>query len=120
MMWRSRFDFPAIELDITPASGPPGTTFLLTGQYNVPYSAVDICISPCSPANYIKTVYADARGALAAFLYSTNSIEPGTYPIQTMDVAERTGESKLTIVGGDAASLSVTPTSGPAGHKVCL
>ncbi len=110
-------DFPAIELAITPASGPPGTTFLLTGQYNVPYSAIDVCISPCSFNNYIKTVYADARGAVAAFLYSTTSIVPGTYPIQTVDVAGRTGESALTIVGEDAASLTVTPTSGPAGTK---
>lgn len=110
-------DFPAIELAITPASGPPGTTFLLTGQYNIPYSAVDICISPCSFSNYIQTVYADAHGALAAFLYSSNTIEPGTYPIQTMDVAERTGEIELTIIGEDAASLSVTPPSGPAGTQ---
>ena len=40
-------DFPAPTATITPAAGPPGTTFLLTGN-KTPYGWVDICFSPCS------------------------------------------------------------------------
>lgn len=108
-------DFPSPTATITPAAGPPGTTFLLTGKYNVPYGWVDICISPCTNNNYIKTVYADAAGDIAAFIYSSASTTPGLYPIQTYNIADRTAETSLTIGTATAPVLDVTPTSGPAG-----
>ncbi len=108
-------DFPSPAATITPASGPPGTTFLLTGKYNTPYGWVDICISPCSQDNYITTVYADAAGDIAAYLIASDDIAPGPYSIQTSDLADRTAETQLTISGATAPSLAVDPTSGPAG-----
>jgi hypothetical protein len=108
-------DFPTPTAAITPAVGPPGTTFLLTGKYNVPYGWVDICISPCTYDNYITTVYADAAGSIAAFLYSSTSIAPGPYAIQTSNLAGRTAESILTISGATQPTLAVTPASGAAG-----
>jgi subtilisin family serine protease len=108
-------DFPAPQAVITPAVGPPGTTFLLTGQYNVPYGAVDICNSPCSDDNYITTVYADASGDIAAFLEASSNIVPGVYPIQTFNIAGRTAETQLTISGATQPQLNVTPPSGPGG-----
>ena len=108
-------DFPSPTAAITPAAGPPGTTFLLTGKYNTPYGWVDICFSPCSPDNYITTVYADAAGDIAAFLDASADIAPGPYLIQTSDLADRTAETQLTITGAADPSLSVDPTSGPAG-----
>lgn len=108
-------DFPQPEAAITPNVGPPGTTFLLTGKYNVPYGWVNICISPCTPNNYITTVYADATGAIAAYLTASTSIAPGDYPIQTYNLAGRTAEALLTISGATQPTLQVTPSSGPAG-----
>jgi hypothetical protein len=109
-------DFPQPEATITPASGPPGTTFLLTGKYNVPYAWVDICISPCTGANnYITTVFADAAGEIAAYLTAAPTIAPGDYPIQTENIAGRSAETLLTITGAVPPSLTVTPSSGPAG-----
>ena len=108
-------DFPSPAATITPASGPAGTTFLLTGKYNVPYGWVDICVSPCTADNYITTVYADAAGDIAAFLYSSTDIAPGPYPIQTYNLADRTAETLLTISGATQPVLEVTPASGPAG-----
>lgn len=67
-------DFPAPIATITPAVGPPGTTFLLTGKFNTPYGWVDICFSPCSLDNYITTVDADAAGDIAAFLEASADI----------------------------------------------
>ncbi|MFO7634472.1 MAG: S8 family serine peptidase [Caldilinea sp.] len=110
-------DFAPVTAAITPSAGPPGTTFLLTGKHNVPYGWVDICISPCSLANYITTVWADAAGDIAAFLYSSESIDPGVYPIQTFNVGGRTAETGLTISDVSPPTLAVTPTSGPAGAK---
>ncbi len=109
-------DFPSPTASVVPTAGPPGTTFLLTGKYNVPYSWVDICESPCTVAsNYITTVYADAAGDIAAYLYSSTSIAPDVYPIQTSNIAGRTAQTSITISGATAPTLSVTPTSGPAG-----
>ena len=108
-------DFPSPAATITPASGPSGTTFLLTGKYNVPYGWVDICVSPCTADNYITTVYADAAGDIAAFLYSSTDIAPGPYPIQTSNLSDRTAETLLTISGATQPVLEVTPASGPAG-----
>ncbi|MCB0147960.1 MAG: hypothetical protein KDE01_09945, partial [Caldilineaceae bacterium] len=108
-------DFPSPTASVAPAAGPPGTTFLLTGKYNVPYSWVDICESPCTFDSYITTVYADAAGDIAAYLYSTTSIAPGVYPIQTYNAADRTAETSITISGAGSPTLSVTPSSGPAG-----
>lgn len=110
-------DFPDVTLTATPNAGPPGTTFLLTGKYNVPYGPIDICISPCSQTNYIKTVYADERGDMAAYLYSQPTIQPGVYPIQTVNFHGRRAETSITIGEGGAATLSVTPNSGPPGTE---
>jgi hypothetical protein len=87
----------------------------LTGKYNVPYGWVDICISPCSFDNYLTTVYADAAGNIAAYLYTSTDIAPGPYPIQTYNLADRTAETMLTVTGATEPVLEVTPTSGPAG-----
>lgn len=110
-------DFPSVTASITPSAGPPGTTFLLTGKYNVPYGWVDICISPCSSATYITTAWADAAGDIAAFLRSSESIAPGVYPIQTYNVGGRTAETALTISGAVQPTLVVTPTSAQAGAE---
>jgi subtilisin family serine protease len=110
-------DFPSVTASITPSAGPPGTTFLLTGKYNVPYGWVDICISPCSNATYITTAWADAAGDIAAFLRSSESIAPGVYPIQTYNVGGRTAETAVTISGAIQPTLVVTPTSAQAGAE---
>jgi subtilisin family serine protease len=110
-------DFPDVTATAIPSSGPPGSKFLLVGQYNVPYGWVDICLDPCNDDNYIKTAYADARGDIAIFLYTTQSIEPGNYPIQTRNGAGRTANTTITILGDATPTLSVTPGSGPAGSK---
>jgi subtilisin family serine protease len=108
-------DFPDVTLESTPTAGPPGTTFVLTGKYNVPYGPVDICIQPCSQDSYIKTVYADDRGEIAAFVYSSATTPPGLYPLQTFNVGGRTAETAITITSGGDATLSVAPTTGAAG-----
>lgn len=110
-------DFPDVTATAIPAAGPPGTKFLLVGQYNVPYGWVDLCLNPCSEENYIKTAYADARGDIALFLYTTNTIDPGVYTIQTSNIAGRTANTTITILGDATSSLTVTPDTGPAGTK---
>ncbi|MEZ4714001.1 MAG: S8 family serine peptidase [Caldilineaceae bacterium] len=108
-------DFPDVTATAIPQSGPAGTTFLITGQYNVPYGWVDLCINPCSTENYISTVYADARGDINAYLHSSDTITPGTYDIQTYNIADRTANVALTITGDSNPSLTVSPPLGPAG-----
>lgn len=110
-------DFPDVTATAIPSAGPPGSKFLLVGQYNVPYGWVDICLDPCNDENYIKTAYADARGDIAIFLYTSDAIEPGAYPIQTVNGAGRTATTSITIVGDATPTLSVTPSTGPAGTK---
>ena len=108
-------DFPEVTLESTPTAGPPGTTFLLTGKYNVPYGPVDICIQPCNQSNYIDTVYADAQGNIAAYVNSSTTTPPGFYPLQTINVGGRIAETAVTITNGGDATLEVAPTSGAAG-----
>ncbi len=110
-------DFPDVTATAIPSSGPPGSKFLLVGQYNVPYGWVDICLDPCNDDNYIKTAYADARGDIAIFLYTSKTIEPGAYVIQTLNGANRTANTTITILGDATPSLAVTPGSGPANSK---
>lgn len=110
-------DFPDVTATALPSSGPPGSKFLLVGQYNVPYGWVDICLDPCNNDNYIKTAYADARGDIAIFLYTSKTIEPGAYVIQTINGAGRAATTTITILGDATPSLTVTPGSGPAGGK---
>lgn len=110
-------DFPDVTATAIPSSGPPGSKFLLVGQYNVPYGWVDICLNPCSNETYIKTAYADARGDIAIFLYTTDTIKPGVYTIQTANLAGRTATTAITILGDATPSLTVTPDTGPAGTK---
>ena len=108
-------DLPTPTATMTPAAGPPGTTFLLTGEYNVPYGWVDVCQGPCTFDSYLGTVYADAAGDIAVLLDTEPDIAPGSYPIRTSDIADRTTDSELVISGAVAPTLSVTPTIGPAG-----
>jgi hypothetical protein len=110
-------DFPDVTLASNPTAGPPGTTFLLTGQYNTPYGLVDICFAPCSEENYLNTVYADASGGVAAYVNTNASLAAGAYPLETSDPYGRTANATITITSGGAATLAVTPTSGPAGTQ---
>ncbi len=110
-------DFPDVTLTPLPAEGVPGTTFLLTGKYNLPYSEVFICDHPCSEATYITSAYADARGDIAVFLYSDATTASGTYPIQAWNVAGRAATTNLTILGEATPTLAVNPARGPAGTK---
>jgi hypothetical protein len=109
-------DLPNPTATSTPPSGPAGSKFLVTGKYDIPYGSVDVCVQPCStPGNYITTVYADARGSIAAFLKTSNDAAPGVYGLQTRDIAGRLANTSFTVVGGVSASLSVTPTTGVQG-----
>lgn len=110
-------DFPDVTASTIPSSGPPGSKFLLVGQYNVPYGWVNICLNPCNNDTYIKTAYADARGDIAIFLYTTDTIEPGVYTIQTANLANRRATTTITILGDATPSLTVTPNTGQAGTK---
>jgi hypothetical protein len=109
-------DFPNVTLNATPGAGPPGTTFLLAGQNNIPYGAVDVCVSSCStPANRVGIVYADARGELLAYLTTRTTAVAGTYTIQTRNAAARTAITQIRIIGGQQADLQVEPAVGSAG-----
>jgi hypothetical protein len=109
-------DFDDVTLDSTPSSGPAGTTFLLEGSNYVPYTPVDICIPSCdNPNDVIGGAYSDARGDLLAYLYSTADTIPGSYTIETSDVAKRTASTDVKITGLSQPKLSVSPTAGPAG-----
>lgn len=109
-------DFDDVTLTATPSAGPPGTTFLLTGSNNVPYGSVDVCMTACnSTENYLGTVYADARGDVAAYLRTSATGSPGTYVIATENVAGRTATTTITLVEQGQPTLTVAPTAGPAG-----
>lgn len=109
-------DFPPVSLRAVPASGPPGMSFLLTGANNVPYGAVQICRNNCgSNENVLATVYADARGDVQVMVRTSTSIAPGTYTLETKNVAGRTARTTFTILGAQPPTLEVTPASGPPG-----
>ncbi|MBV7339525.1 IPT/TIG domain-containing protein [Chloroflexi bacterium TSY] len=111
-------DYPDVSLLGAPESGPPGTTFLLRSQYNVPYGWVDVCVQSCGNANnHLKTVYADAAGDVLFTLETTAQVPPGTYRIETRNAAGRTAATKLSVLGGQQATLQVAPSSGPAGTE---
>jgi subtilisin family serine protease len=110
-------DFPDVTLASTPTAGPPGTTFLLTGRYNAPYGPIDVCLAPCSQETYLTTVYADARGDIAAYVYTDPSLGAGAYPLETSNVQGRTANTTITITSGGAPTVDVTPASGPAGTQ---
>lgn len=110
-------DFPDVTLDALPSAGPTGTTFLLSGSYNVPYEGVDVCVETCDVAgNYINTFYADARGDVLFYLLSspTQSV-PGTYTIETLNAAGRTATTQITLLAEADPTVQVTPSSGTAG-----
>lgn len=86
----------------------------------MPYGLVDICISPCSQSNYIQTVYADDRGDIAAYVYSSPTTPPGPYAFQSFNVGGRTAETAITITSGGEATLDVAPTTGAAGTTFAL
>jgi hypothetical protein len=109
-------DFEDVTLGSSPSSGPAGTTFLLEGSNYVPYTSVDICIPSCeSPENVIGGAYSDARGDLLAYLYTTGDTIPGSYTVETSDIADRTANTDVDITGTSQPELSISPASGPAG-----
>jgi hypothetical protein len=108
-------DYPDPSLGSTPDSGPAGTTFLLEGHNYLPYSAVEICPSPCDGSNAYDVVYAEADGDIAAYLRSTTDTAAGGYDIQARDIAGRTAELTITVHSNGQPELTVEPSSGPAG-----
>jgi hypothetical protein len=114
-------DFPNVTLSAAPTSGPPGTTFLLSGSNNVPYGEVNVCVDSCnSAANQLGSVYADDRGDILAYLETRTTATPGVYTIETRNIAGRKASTRLTISGAGAPTLSVDPQSGPGGTSFAL
>lgn len=108
-------DLPNMAAASVPSSGPPGSRFLISGQFAVPYGEVDVCVTTCAnSANLLDTVAADDQGDVLAYVSTNTTIAPGAYTIQLRDVAGRTANAQLTIAGAEAA-ITVTPQSGPAG-----
>lgn len=111
-----KIDFPDVTLTSTPAQGPAGTTFLLTGKNNLPYSPVDICLITCADAaNRLGTLYANAQGTVIGYVPSEPSASPGVYPIQSVDLVGRTAETTITLIGDIQPVLTITPSAGVAG-----
>jgi hypothetical protein len=109
-------DFDDVTLESTPSSGPAGTTFLLEGSNYVPYTLVDICIPSCeSSGDIVGGAYSDARGDLLAYLYTTADTSPGSYTVETSDIADRTATTDVGITGISQPELIASPASGPAG-----
>ena len=109
-------DFPDPTLAATPNTGPAGTTFLLTGQYNTPYGEVAICDDACnSPADVIGVVYADGAGDLAAYLTTPVSLPSATYPLESRDFYNRAATTSITIGASSQPTLTVSPGEGQAG-----
>ncbi len=111
-----KIDFPDVTLTSTPTQGPAGTTFLLIGKNNLPYSPVDICLSTCSDAaNRLGTLYADAQGTVIGYVPSETSASPGVYLIQSVDSVGRAATTTITLIGDVQPVLSITPPAGMAG-----
>jgi hypothetical protein len=108
-------DFPDPVLASTPDSGPAGTTFLLEGHNYLPYSSVQICPNPCNGSNAYATVYAQADGDIAAYIRSNTNAAPGDYELQARDIADRSADVTVTLIGNRQPELAVEPGSGPAG-----
>lgn len=111
-------DFPPVSLEALPRSGPPGTTFLLASINNVPYGPVQICVSSCAtPANALGTVFADARGEALAYLTTRTSAAPGSYTLESRNVAGRTGRTSFTLLGASPPAVRVAPAAAPPGSS---
>lgn len=113
-------DYPDPTLSSLPTSGPAGTTFLLNGTNNTPYSAIDICVSACDFDGYITTVYADAQGDVYAYIFSTDTTTPGSYTLITEDELSRQASTTIQITGSSNPTLTADPTAGPAGTRFAL
>ncbi len=111
-----KIDFPDVTLSSTPAQGPAGTTFLLTGKNNLPYSPVDICLNTCNDTdNRLGTLYADAQGTVIGYLPTDTAADPGVYLIQSADSANRFASTTITLIDGIQPVLTITPPAGVAG-----
>lgn len=113
-------DFPDTTLSTAPASGPPGTEFLLTGENNTPYGPVAVCQGTCSDATLLGVTYADASGDIAVQLTVSPDADPGQIPIQTSDFNSRTANTILTVSADTTASLEASPASGEAGSEFSI
>ena len=114
---RLTIDYRSPTLGGTPGTGPAGTTFLLEGKHNLPYSAVAICPNPCNGSNAYEIVYADAKGDIQAYLESTPDTVAGQYQVQSRDIAGRTAKTTLTVHSSSPPQVTANPTSGLAGTK---
>jgi subtilisin family serine protease len=108
-------DFPPVAVTALPQAGPPGTTFLLRSVHNVPYGGVQVCVDSCDGDGALGTVYADDRGDALAYITTQSSAAPGTYRFVTRNIAGRSGQTSITLLGGSGPTLRVSPASGVAG-----
>ncbi|MEM7031675.1 MAG: S8 family serine peptidase [Chloroflexota bacterium] len=111
---RFDIDYPQATLTSSPSSGPPGTTFFLQGSNNTPYSQITLCTPTCSQE---PELYADAQGDFLTYLLSDSSTIPGIYTITSEDENGLTASVNIEVTSQTNPTLSVSPTSGPAGTR---
>ena len=109
--------FVAPAVTVTPAAGPPGTVFTITGtglEPNTAYTIQSVDAAGTRTADDLS-VTTRADGGFQATLTTVAASTPG---VRTVRVAAAGGTVVATAtytVSGGAAALFVTPSSGPPG-----
>ncbi|HEV2231644.1 MAG TPA: hypothetical protein VGS18_05615, partial [Thermoplasmata archaeon] len=116
------FGVTTASLSLTPASGPPGSLVTLSGSGLAPSTTYDYCFgssgtSACSSGS--ATFVSTASGLVPA---STTITAPATANA-FVDVSQGTASANFIVSAAftpTTASLSITPSTGPAGTLVAL
>src|SRR3989475_1972741 len=104
-----------VTISLNPSSGPTGTTVTVTGKNFAANSAVTISYDGSAITTTPTTITTDSTGSFTGSITVPASSTAGLHTVKATDAASNSALAQFTVT---TPSISLSPSSGPAGTTV--
>src|SRR2546428_109833 len=107
---------PIATISLNPSSGPAGTTVTVTGTNFSPNSAIiAVTYDGTSVTTNPAIIQTDSSGGFSATFAVPSPSNPGSHTVNATDASSNSASTPFTVT---TPSISLSPSSGPAGTTV--
>src|SRR2546426_2700420 len=108
-----------VTISLNPSSGPTGTTVTVTGKNFAANSGITISYDGSAITTTPTTITTDSTGSFTGSITIPSSSAAGPHTVKATDASNHPASAQFTV-GITGPSISLNPSSGPAGTTVTV